>query len=400
MAEVIERAATWKRLAALYLDFCTVFYGGGYLILLASRETSGRGFHFDGAFALAYAALIILYFVVGRRYAGGTLWDKIFRIGRPQPDDVEIPLKTSDQSVAVRAGFLRRLFALSIDSIIISGLCQLVVASLFVATSGQIQMHGDFTYTNCTTLDKIPDGLTPAPPAGSNLARECNMFFIGAQTAKILQVGHSTKEGTIAKTGSQNYMIDRDSHPNNGVSVDWLAMLALIVYLIVMETRTGATLGSRAMRIRVIDVAAPAGPSVPLRKIVLRYLVMLLGLIPALAGLLVYFGLFGSLDEVYVLLGKLSSWTFFSVRLESSVFQWHPIFGYLLDLPGLLRGSDAASSAAIDWLYESGDLAFKAWAIYLAVQIAKRRDPVYDRMTGTAVVQVVRDLHRVDGVAH
>jgi hypothetical protein len=260
MAEVIERAATWKRLAALYLDFCTVFYGGGYLILLASRETSGRGFHFDGAFALAYAALIILYFVVGRRYAGGTLWDKIFRIGRPQPDDVEIPLKTSDQSVAVRAGFLRRLFALSIDSIIISGLCQLVVASLFVATSGQIQMHGDFTYTNCTTLDKIPDGLTPAPPAGSNLARECNMFFIGAQTAKILQVGHSTKEGTIAKTGSQNYMIDRDSHPNNGVSVDWLAMLALIVYLIVMETRTGATLGSRAMRIRVIDVAAPAEP--------------------------------------------------------------------------------------------------------------------------------------------
>jgi hypothetical protein len=33
-------------------------------------------------------------------------------------------------------------------------------------------------------------------------------------------------------------MLDRDGHPFDGVSVDWIMMLALIAYLIAMETRT------------------------------------------------------------------------------------------------------------------------------------------------------------------
>ena len=30
-------------------------------------------------------ALVVAYFYVGRRVAGGTLWDRFFGIGRPQP---------------------------------------------------------------------------------------------------------------------------------------------------------------------------------------------------------------------------------------------------------------------------------------------------------------------------
>jgi len=104
MPAIIERAAIWKRLAAFYVDFCTVYYGGGYLIDLAVGEPSKHGGYFHGIIALAHLAVVVLYFIVGWLYAGGTLWDRIFRIPRPQPGDVEIPINTLDQ-VAVRAGF-------------------------------------------------------------------------------------------------------------------------------------------------------------------------------------------------------------------------------------------------------------------------------------------------------
>ena len=92
---------------------------------------------------------------------------------------------TSDQPVGVRAGFWRRSFALFlIDLIIISVPFQLIVAFLFVATSGNIQMGGGVRYTICSKLDEaMPDGLVPPPPARSNFARECNVYFFGAQLA-------------------------------------------------------------------------------------------------------------------------------------------------------------------------------------------------------------------------
>ena len=35
--------------------------------------------------ALLLFALVVAYFYVGRRVVGGTLWDRFFGIGRPQP---------------------------------------------------------------------------------------------------------------------------------------------------------------------------------------------------------------------------------------------------------------------------------------------------------------------------
>lgn len=381
MPDVIERAATWKCVAALFLDFCTVAFGGGYLIALATGETTAHGFRLHGASTLALWVVVALYFFVGWRYAGGTLWDRIFRIRRPQPDDVGTTPIASDLPGSVRAGVWRRMLALSIDSLIVSVLFQLIVAVLFVATSGRIQMYGDVAYTSCSKLETMPEGLAPPPLAGANFARECNVYFLGAQTARILQVGHATNEGKATEAASQNYMLDRGGHPVDGVSIDWIAMLALIAYLVVMETRTGATLGSRAMGIRVIDAAAPAAPSVPLRKIVLRYLAVLIGLLPTFAGLIIYFGLHGSLDQLDMLF-KLSRgdslWT--KVELGAGALQWHPIFGELLDLPDILLG-------AAPPLFGAGAMVLGGWVIFLMVQIARKRDPLYDRIAGTAVVR-------------
>lgn len=80
------RAATWKRVLASILDFITVFFGGGMLIGWLTGGLTPNGFNLNGAPALVLFALIVAYFYVGRRHAGGTLWDRVFSITRPQPN--------------------------------------------------------------------------------------------------------------------------------------------------------------------------------------------------------------------------------------------------------------------------------------------------------------------------
>ncbi len=85
MANGVERAATWKRVVAAVLDFFTVFFAGGFLIGWATGNLTQSGFQLNGWPALLLFALIVAYFIIGRRFAGGTIWDRIFRITRPQP---------------------------------------------------------------------------------------------------------------------------------------------------------------------------------------------------------------------------------------------------------------------------------------------------------------------------
>jgi len=85
MAMDVRAASMWKRVVASILDFFTIFLGGGYLIAKLTGNTTENGFALNGAPALALFALIVVYFFVGRKFAGGTLWDRIFGIARPQP---------------------------------------------------------------------------------------------------------------------------------------------------------------------------------------------------------------------------------------------------------------------------------------------------------------------------
>jgi hypothetical protein len=84
MSEVIVRAAVWKRAASI-LDFFTVFFVGGYAIGRLTGSITDDGFNLTGWAALALFGLIVIYFYLGRQFAGGTIWDRIFRIRRPQP---------------------------------------------------------------------------------------------------------------------------------------------------------------------------------------------------------------------------------------------------------------------------------------------------------------------------
>ena len=70
-------AGTWRKVFAAILDFIFIFWGGGYVIGSLSGALTENGFSLSGGPAFLLFALIVLYFIVGRRYLGGTLFQRL-----------------------------------------------------------------------------------------------------------------------------------------------------------------------------------------------------------------------------------------------------------------------------------------------------------------------------------
>ncbi len=79
MTDQTRPAATWRKVLAGIFDFLTVFFVGGYVIGKLTGNLTDDGFKLEGWPALLLFALVVAYFVVGRKYLGGTLWQRIFR---------------------------------------------------------------------------------------------------------------------------------------------------------------------------------------------------------------------------------------------------------------------------------------------------------------------------------
>ena len=254
---------------------------------------------------------------------------------------------TGDTAIqSARAGFWRRFLSLVIDSIIVALPFQALAALLFAATAGHIQMQNGL-FTSCQDGGSIPQALNPPPPRDSNFTRICHTYFFGATTGATLTIGRVTKEQNKTTTVSQSYFLDKDGTPINGHSIDWIAQLGLLVYLVVMIRNTGKTLGARVVRVKVVDIANPDSSGVPWRKAILRYLAMAIGAIPA-------FALLAYLAYRYAVAGD-SADELFTPALFSSI------------IVALLLGA--------------------AWSLMLIIQVARKVDPLYDRLAGTAVLK-------------
>jgi uncharacterized RDD family membrane protein YckC len=139
-------------------------------------------------------------------------------------------------------------------------------------------------------------------------------------------------------------MLDQDGKPVHGTSIDWIVWLALLGYLIGMVWKTGRTLGARVVGVRVVDAADPGAPEVPLRKAIIRYLAMAIGVVP-----------------VFVVL----------------FYQYAANSGH----------ADAMFTANSFWWFICAGAFSVLWIVALIFQIATKQDPVYDRLAGTAVVR-------------
>ncbi len=71
--------AHWRIILAAILDFLTAFFVIGYGVALVSGDTTDEGFQLNGMPALVLLALIVAYFWIGRKYLGGTLWQRLLK---------------------------------------------------------------------------------------------------------------------------------------------------------------------------------------------------------------------------------------------------------------------------------------------------------------------------------
>jgi hypothetical protein len=76
-ADASKPVATWRKVIAAILDFIFIFAGGGYVIAAVTGNTTEQGFSLNGGPAFVLFAIVILYFVIFRRYLGGTLFQRL-----------------------------------------------------------------------------------------------------------------------------------------------------------------------------------------------------------------------------------------------------------------------------------------------------------------------------------
>lgn len=244
-----------------------------------------------------------------------------------------------------RVGFWRRLLALLIDMAVVLVPLQVLVAVLFAQTNGAVQGTYGIAYNACIEVTISPEGLQqlqPAPPADANAATVCSTYFFGFETARTLTVSKTTQSGNLTTSVYQVYSLGADGFPRDDVfQTDWLALLLFLAYLATLECRTGATVGKGIVNIRVFDAAAPDSVGIPPRKAILRQLAMLLGSVPML--LIVIAAAFSMSEE------------------------------------GL-----ASPNVFVAALFIAGVIGF-AWVAWIVISVSKKRDPIYDRLVGTAV---------------
>ena len=68
---------TWRKVVAFILDLVFSFAIFGYVIAKFSGGTTDQGFDLQGGPALLLFGLVILYFIVFRRFLGGTVFQRL-----------------------------------------------------------------------------------------------------------------------------------------------------------------------------------------------------------------------------------------------------------------------------------------------------------------------------------
>jgi|TARA_B100001964_G_scaffold194967_1_gene218800 uncharacterized membrane protein YbjE (DUF340 family) len=84
MAHEEKQVSTWRIIIATILDLITSFFLLGYIVGWITGDLTEGGFELSGMPALVLFLLIILYFVVGGKYLGGTLWQRLLGTTRKQ----------------------------------------------------------------------------------------------------------------------------------------------------------------------------------------------------------------------------------------------------------------------------------------------------------------------------
>jgi hypothetical protein len=69
--------ATWRKVVAAILDLFFVFFVAGYVVARFTGGLVDGGFKLEGAPAFLVFAIVVFYFIVFRRFLGGTVFQRL-----------------------------------------------------------------------------------------------------------------------------------------------------------------------------------------------------------------------------------------------------------------------------------------------------------------------------------
>jgi uncharacterized RDD family membrane protein YckC len=182
----------------------------------------------------------------------------------------------------VRAGLWPRAIALIIDGCLITLVLGLLGLVLFVPTGGRIRVADTLVGSRtCTTpnLEVLQDLNIPLPPnfQVTHLVR-CTKPLLGYVHDRVLVVAEITRSGATTTIRELTFPLDAEGLPTRPFYLDSLWFLIFAAYVLLLEWRTGRTLGKDLMDVRVQSLAG--GPPT-LVQVVKRFLVRFFPLILA-----------------------------------------------------------------------------------------------------------------------
>ncbi|MEZ2333550.1 RDD family protein [Mesorhizobium sp. RCC_202] len=226
-----------------------------------------------------------------------------------------------------RGGIWRRFLALAVDYLILIIPLYFLVAGLLLAAGG-----GDHFVEICRS-GKVDGGLLPER---WQVCKSYNSDFPVAdravEKAKMAQLAKS--ETVLIKSGSE------ETFQLTALDQGFLQLSVLAIYLLVMETVFGRSVGKRALVLVVYDRDNWQRRGLPLQKAFRRQLIKFLGAIPL------------------VLTG---AWSAFET--------W---------------GSVPTPAPSYSWLEVVTTLAL-IWPLWIGISIALGLEPIHDRIAGTTV---------------
>jgi uncharacterized RDD family membrane protein YckC len=183
-----------------------------------------------------------------------------------------------DTVTLVRAGLLRRVFAMLVDLMVVALPLGAVGAALFHPTDGAIRVRNSgITYSRCAPTFADTRALRlPANFRITNVAT-CTRSFFGAEHDRILVVSEVTRSGWTTYQRSLTFPVDGAGRVTNALYIDDLIILLLPLYLIMLEWRLGTTVGKLVFGLHVRSLR---GGPIRLSQAAIRTIIRLVWLFP------------------------------------------------------------------------------------------------------------------------
>jgi uncharacterized RDD family membrane protein YckC len=180
------------------------------------------------------------------------------------------------QRAGTRDLFWRRLGAAAVDILLLAAAASLAAVVLYSASDGKLRSTAFLKTTHCRPLAgisaKILHGV-PIPRGARPVAAQlCVIDMAGLETSRYLTVTLQAQEGEVVRSLAFSRPVDRKGEPMTPVILDWAYPFAFILIMSLFESAFGATLGKRALGLKV--VAADGGGRLPLHRALLRNLVI------------------------------------------------------------------------------------------------------------------------------